>query len=67
MWCVAEGEPDTDVVIEVLREGLITGLIGTDPVFGLPIKDSGRCVTDLSIKRRLGPPRDDSLLARHKN
>lgn len=32
-----------------------------------PIKDSGRCVTDLGVKGRLGPPRDDSLLARLKN
>lgn len=33
----AEGEPDTGVVIEVLQEGLITGLIGTDPVYRLPL------------------------------
>lgn len=36
--CAAEGEPDTDVVIEVLREGLITGLIGTDPVYEPPLR-----------------------------
>ncbi|TNN84885.1 hypothetical protein EYF80_004930 [Liparis tanakae] len=41
--CAAEGEPDTDVVIEVLQEALITGLIATAPVDERPlaIKDSG--------------------------
>lgn len=61
------GEPDTDVAIEVPQGGLIAGLIGTDPVYEPPIKDSGRCVTDLGAKERLGPPRDDSLLACLKN
>lgn len=42
-------------------------LIGTDPVYEPLIKDSGRCVTDLGAKGRLGPPRDDRLLACFKN